>query len=194
MLNRLIISLLNKVLDANSGIQAKLSQFHGKVIGVEFIGLNLILQISSKGSLSLVKTNADATIKIPLNISNYLISLDRLDLARTIKFEGDKDLAFNFLSLITSLHLNVLYGKNSVLDQILLKSEAISRLIKQQVVTKFSDSLNSSIEYLQYESHVLMTPKQLKNFHYEVYELNSKVGRIQAKLDLYSQLINNQST
>lgn len=193
MLIKILSSLIEKILAANSGIRKELATYHGKVIRIELASFSLNIQIKLDGYFDLVSNEqgSDVIIKLPLNISQYLAEFDKLTLARQIQISGEKELGLNFLNLISNLQFNFLYGKYVALDQMLLMASKLLDILKdsiQSIANKFSVSL---VEYLQFESRDLVYAREMDAFCNEVDELSSKVERLNAKLASYSnQTIN----
>lgn len=185
-MNTVILKIINQILKSNSGSLNLLTKYHGKSFKINTPLFSLNTVINSNGFLDNSNSNQyDVTIEIPLNTATYIVNNDKIELFRKLKFTGDSELGKTILEIFANLHFSGLYSKfnSPIMLTIISQLNNFFTTIKQEISSISTNLVDSSKEYLLYETEDLITPFEHEKFCNEVDELRGKTDQLEHKIN-----------
>lgn len=185
MINEFAIKAINLLLDANPTTKNMLIKYSTKIIQMDLPFLSIAFIISPDGSLAPENTTPDCTIKIPLASASHLIHNDELKTYKTLEINGNKTLAKDLLSILTTIETTkLLYlHQNPFLSIFAHKLEQIiDNLVSYAKLVANNSSISTS-QYLQYEESVIANQYELDKFYKDVDHLSSQTELLAKKVE-----------
>lgn len=204
MLNALILSALNKILQHNEGSINLLKQYTNHSFKLSIAGLvGFYAAIDIDGLFvdpSEQKYNKASTqnhepyepyhqkytveITIPLACANYVVNQDKLAAFQQINFTGNTQFGRELLEILSKLHFSGVYDTlPPLLQPVMIKLEQVILVIAKSIILLQHNASHSISEYLLYETQDLVTRFEIEEFCNQIDELNNRVELLRAKID-----------
>lgn len=203
MLDKIIITGFNCLIEANPQTQAKLQKLVNKAICLGALDKKAVddstnysstmlasvfkinFVITPLGTLEVDKLKPDCIIDIPIAALSHLIHGEEIRTLKQVKIDGDYNLGLNFLSAISTVKFtNLLYQENSLLPGIIaVKLETFIKQIIEYAKLVVGNAGLSTSQYLQYESEVIAGKYELEEFYNQVDELKERCQLLTKRLE-----------
>lgn len=196
LLEQTLQTALNKVLALDPELPEKLQKFEGKIIALEFTGLDLTLFLLPRASGIEVRrgldagTVADATLRgSPLAMCKMGLSRDAapLLLKGEVEITGDMRLGRAFKAVLTGMQIDWEELLSKVTGDVLAHEMMRQGKSLLQWGRQGGASLAMDVsEYLQEESRLVVTAAELQQFYDHVDELHADAERFEARLKQFA--------
>lgn len=176
MINDFCIKAINLLLDANPNTKAMLTKHSTKIIQLDLPFISIKFMITSDGSLIPEETTPDCTIKIPLASASHLIHNDELKTYKTLGIDGNKTLAKDLLTILSTIETTkLLYlHQNPFLSIFAHKLEQIIDSLVSYAKLVSENATVSSSQYIQYEANSIANKYEIEKFCNDVDKISSQ--------------------
>ena len=195
LLEKTLQTVLNKALALDPELPSRLQAFEGKIIALEFTGVNqTVYLLPREGGIEVkrqIDGEPDATLRgSPIAMCKMGLSRDvaPLLLKGEVEIIGDMRLGRAFKAMLAEMDIDWEEQLSHITGDV-LAHELVRQGKKFLQWGKTSgESLALDIsEYLQEESRDVVTAAELQQFYDDVDELHADVERFAAKLKHYAQ-------
>jgi len=138
--------------------------------------------IQPDGSLAEINeaNKCDTKVFIPVSIGIHFIQNNHMDILKNITIEGDQKFAIGILEMLSSLEIvGVVYNRlpTSIANIFSVFIKTV-KLIVNQLQLIFNNAGVSIGEYLQYETGVIVSKKELGDFYTKVDMVSDKFNHL----------------